>query len=107
MQTTTNPLSAAIERIKSGEFEYVYKGHTIPLKKMNSVDRAKAIETRNEMNRLEADSRQRFRKMLAELYGLTEYKNEEKLFNKAWEDGHASGHTEVALHYDDLAALLT
>lgn len=109
MSTATlnpNALSAAIERIKSGEFEYVYKGHDKPLKNMNSEERAKAIETMNEMGRLEKDSNQRFHAMLAELHGLTGHKNEQKLFDKAWSDGHASGHTEVAIHYNELAALL-
>lgn len=29
----------------------------------------------------------------------------ERVFDKAWEDGHASGLHEVEMHYDDLAII--
>jgi hypothetical protein len=27
----------------------------------------------------------------------------DKIFSKAWEDGHAYGHSEVLIHYEDIA----
>lgn len=30
----------------------------------------------------------------------------QRVFNKAWEDGHASGTHEVEMHYDDLSEIV-
>ena len=38
--------------------------------------------------------------------GLAGHKNADKLFAKAWEDGHASGHYAVFNHLCDLAELV-
>lgn len=106
MTNTENALSTALERINSGEFEYAYKSHSKPMKSMTPTERAAAIEVRDEMSRQDHVQRQRVRQMLAELYGVTNHKNENKLWDLAWEHGHANGYNEVALCYDQFVTLL-
>jgi hypothetical protein len=102
-----SPNSIALERIKSGEFEYVYEstGNKL-LRDMNVLERQKANEARQRNRENDAKSRADLRKMLAELYELSDHKNEPKLWDMAWEYGHSNGFSEVALKYDDFASLM-
>jgi hypothetical protein len=62
----------------------------------------------------DAALRAEFRKDLEDEFGITAalaagsvtQEKADKLFNKAWEDGHSSGYREVALHYDELSELV-
>jgi hypothetical protein len=56
----------------------------------------------NEQGRLHA----KFKADLEEEHGLVGHPKADKLFSKAWEDGHYAGYAEVALKYDDLVDLV-
>lgn len=101
-----SPLTQALNRINAGEFEYEYKSHTKPLREMNIREREQAIATRREMQELDGQMRTNCRTMLAELYGLVGHPKEQKVWDMAWDMGHASGWSEVAIQYDNLADLV-
>jgi len=44
---------------------------------------------------------------LAAKHGLLDHPKRAKLFNLAWEHGHASGRDDIRYWYDELAVLLT
>ena len=47
-----------------------------------------------------------FRTALEEDYGTQEHPNRDKIWQKAWDDGHSGGYMEVLIEYDELANLV-
>jgi flagellar biosynthesis/type III secretory pathway protein FliH len=47
-----------------------------------------------------------FREDIAEFYKMTDHPKKDKVFAKAWEDGHSSGFEEVHNHYAELVQLV-
>lgn len=100
------PFNQALARINSGEFTFQWETHDKPMREMNILERQKAHETRQRMNEKSAEMNQKVREMLAELYDVQGHKNEEKLWNLAWEHGHSNGYAEIAQCYDDFVQLM-
>jgi hypothetical protein len=67
-------------------------------------------EARAERKRLRDEENKRrldFRIAMAEKYSVTGHPKESKLWNLAWEYGHAAGYHEVEMVYAEFAELLT
>ena len=47
-----------------------------------------------------------FKNDLAHEYGLAKHPKFEKAFEIAWEQGHGSGYSDVAIYFDELAELI-
>jgi len=47
-----------------------------------------------------------FRKDAIEYVGLTGHPKADKIYDKAWEDGHSCGYEEVLIHLEELADLV-
>lgn len=64
---------------------------------------------RDEMRKWKAETRRLerevFRKDLAEEFGMTDHPKEEKVWNKAWEEGRSSGLMEVYYEYQELVGI--
>lgn len=86
------------ERIRDREFD-----NKLPLgpgpRGKESLERSKAY--RKESYRL----KDLFQQALAEEFDMVGHPKEPILFNKAWEDGHCSGYSEVAYYYENLLDL--
>lgn len=104
--TATDPLSTALARINSGEFEYEYKGHDKLLRDMTAAEKRVALANMDEMRQKDVAQRKQVRTMLASLYEVSEHKNEPLLWDMAWDQGHANGYSEVAMCYDNLVRLM-
>lgn len=57
---------------------------------------------REDTNRLVSE----FKKDIQAAYGIKDEKIFNPMYNKAWEDGHASGYEEVLIHFQDLFDLM-
>jgi hypothetical protein len=66
------------------------------------IRQAKRKACREDMSRL----REVFKADLFLEYGLDQHPMREKVWSKAWDDGHASGYSEVVSHFEDLLPLL-
>jgi hypothetical protein len=49
---------------------------------------------------------EQFQRDLEAEHGVVDNSKKEKLFDIAWSQGHSSGFSEVALHYDELVELI-
>lgn len=98
-------LSTALERINSGEFEFEWEAW-LPSRGKSELQKLKAREAAARNHAKGAEMNQKVREMLAELYGVVNHPKEPKLWQKAWDDGHASGYSEIASQYDDLVQLV-
>lgn len=79
------------DRITAGEFE-----NKVPFSKETRV------AYREENRRLE----QLFREESLKSVGLEDYKLKDRVFDKAWSDGHSSGYMEVYFHLIELSHLI-
>ena len=101
------PLTIALQRIEAGEFNVPYpERRNVPLKSMPTKERQNTMQVMNDYREKDAAMRQNFRKMLAELYGVSDHPKEQKLFDLSWEEGHSSGYSEVAIKYDEFVDLM-
>lgn len=75
------------EKINFGEYE-----NKVPYSKL----------TRNAYNDEDREIRKKFREDLAKEFGMVNHPKESKLWDKAWDDGHAYGLMEVYNHYSEL-----
>lgn len=67
---------------------------------------ARAIDMKAYRER-DAEIRAQFEKDLAEEFAHDLHEGAQGvIFNKAWEDGHASGYEEVAMHYEELTNIV-
>ena len=67
------------------------------------------IENRKGWEAYQAESKrlyEAFKKDLAHEYGLTGHPKFERAFAIAWDHGHSSGYSEVAIYFDELVELL-
>lgn len=104
---STSPYSIALERINSGEFKAPYENYSVkPVKELSTSERQKANEIRQRNRENDAKARADLRKMLSELYELSDHPKEQKLWDMAWEYGHSNGFSEVVLRYDEMASLM-
>jgi len=79
------------DRINAGEF-----ANNVPYSK----------ETREAYREEERRVTQLFREEALKDVGLDDYKLKDRVFGKAWSDGHSSGYMEVYFHLVELAHLI-
>lgn len=88
-----SPQLSVLDKLRAGAYEN---------KAPYSHDRAVREAWRAEDERI----KQQFRQDLAAEHGVTGHPKEPKLFDLAWEHGHASGFNEVSIYYCDFVELL-
>lgn len=86
-----NTVSHFVDRINSGEFE-----NNVPYSK-NTREAYRAEESR---------VTQLFREEAIKDVGLEDYKLKDRVFDKAWSDGHSSGYVEVYWQLVELVPLV-
>jgi hypothetical protein len=85
------------ERIRAGEFD---SGHMYPADRRDT-------QAMQAYRKHERQMREKFRAALEQEHGiLPSHPLAEGLWSQAWEDGHSSGWSEVAMHYDEYAERL-
>lgn len=84
-------VSHFVDRINAGEFE-----NNVPFSK----------DTREAYRAEERRVTQLFREEAIKDVGLDDYKLKDRVFDKAWSDGHSYGYTEVYWHLVDLVRLV-
>ena len=89
-------MSELYNRINSGEFSGdLEKIEGESLSERNKRWRAKDTEDKN-----------RFHDALKDEFGTRDNPKEERLWELAWSNGHSSGFSEVAMHYEEMAELI-
>lgn len=102
-------LSDVLIKIHKGEFDVKDASPPVrskPLREMNVLEREQFQAEWNEYRVKQHEANMRFRECLAKVYNVSEHKNEPKLWELAWEHGHANGLSEVLNSYDELVQLL-
>lgn len=87
-----------LEKIKNGSYNTKY-----PKDIKDKEERRIAMQAyREECSRKDMV----FKEDLETEFGTTDYSKKDAVFRKAWEDGHASGLTEVYYEYSELVELI-
>jgi len=53
-----------------------------------------------------SEIRAKFREALEKEYGMQNHPKKDKIWEKAWDDGHSGGWTEILITYDELVELI-
>lgn len=94
-------------RIQAGEFENKIRYPERPTQKdKNHPTWLEWRDAKRAYDQGESEAVNKFRQACAHQFGLVGHVKEEKVWRKAWDDGHANGYTEILGVYRDLAELV-
>jgi len=92
------------ERIQNGEFEN--KIPYPPRQMKGTIEFFERTQKMHLYNQGEREARERFKEALEKEYGTTSYPKKDKIWDKAWGDGHSEGLERVADIYEELVDLI-